>query len=94
MLDDIARLAERFNMRSQSRAWYQKTRTWYSIYQFTHCSTLQASDYDVIFEFCVDSASLATSFKKVQRHHDLNKRRTMFIRQRAAIQLIKEVTDK
>ena len=26
--------------------------------------TLQASDCDVIFDFCVDSASLATSFKK------------------------------
>ena len=26
--------------------------------------TLQTSDYDVIFDFCVDSASLATSFKK------------------------------
>ena len=37
---------------------------WYSIYQFTHCFTLQAREYDVIFDFCVDSASLATSFKK------------------------------
>ena len=27
-------------------------------------NTLQTSDYDVIFDFCVDSASLATSFKK------------------------------
>ena len=36
---------------------YQKTQTWYSIYQFTHCFTLQTSDYDVIFDFCVDSAS-------------------------------------
>ena len=26
--------------------------------------TLLTSDYDVIFDFCVDSASLATSFKK------------------------------
>ena len=26
-------------------------------------NTLQTSDYDVIFDFCVDSASLATSFK-------------------------------
>ena len=59
-LVDIARLAERFNKRSQSRAWetlYQMTRTWYSIYQFTHCFTLQTSDYDVIFDVCVDSAS-------------------------------------
>ena len=35
--------------------------------------SLQTSDYDVIFYFCVDSASLATSFKKVQRHYDLIK---------------------
>ena len=27
-------------------------------------NTLQTSDYDVMFYFCVDSASLATSFKK------------------------------
>ena len=27
-------------------------------------NTLQTSNYDVIFDFCVDSASLATSFKK------------------------------
>ena len=27
-------------------------------------NTLQTSHYDVIFDFCVDSASLATSFKK------------------------------
>ena len=26
-------------------------------------NTLQTSDYDVILDFCVDSASLATSFK-------------------------------
>ena len=26
--------------------------------------TRQTSDYDVIFDFCVDSASFATSFKK------------------------------
>ena len=53
MLVDTARLVERFNMRSQSLAWY-------SIYQFTHCFTLQAIDYDVIFDFCIDSVSLAT----------------------------------
>ena len=35
-----------------------------SSYQFIPCFTLQSSDYDVIFDFCVDSASLATSFKK------------------------------
>ena len=39
---------------------YQKTRTWYSIYQFTHCFTLQTSGNVVIFDFYVDSAS----FKK------------------------------
>ena len=27
-------------------------------------NTLQTSDYDVIFDFCVDSEPLATSFKK------------------------------
>ena len=30
----------------------------------TLLNTLQTSDYDEIFDFCVDSASLATSFKK------------------------------
>ena len=34
---------------------------------------LQTGEYDVIFDFCVASASLATSFKKVQRHHGLIK---------------------
>ena len=36
------------------------------IYQFAHCFTLLTSDYDVIFDyfFVVDSAALATSFKK------------------------------
>ena len=29
---------------------------------FYHCFTLQTSDFDVIFDFCVDLASLATSF--------------------------------
>ena len=58
----IARLAERLNMHSQNRAWktlYQKMQTWYSIYQFTHCFTLQTSGYDVIFDFCVESGSLS-----------------------------------
>ena len=27
------------------------------VYQFTHCFNLKTSDYDVIFDFCVDSAS-------------------------------------
>ena len=34
-----------------------KKRTWYSIYEFTPCFTLQTSDYDVIFDFSVDLAS-------------------------------------
>ena len=33
-------------------------------FQFTHCFSLQTIDNDVIFDFCVDSTSLATSFKK------------------------------
>ena len=33
----------------------------FTMYQFTHCFT---RDNDVMFNFCVDSASLATSFKK------------------------------
>ena len=37
--------------------------SWYSFYQFTQCFTLQTSDYNIIFDFCVDSASLAMSFK-------------------------------
>ena len=36
--------------------------------------SLQTSDYDVIFETCVDSASLASDvIQKVQRHHDIIK---------------------
>ena len=34
------------------------------IMQFTHWFTLLTSDYDVISDFCMDSASLASSFKK------------------------------
>ena len=30
-----------------------------------HCFTLQTSDNDAIFDFCVDSGSLATSSKKL-----------------------------
>ena len=41
-----------------------------SVYPFFN--TLQTSDYDVIFDFCIDSAALATSLK-MQRHHDLIK---------------------
>ena len=36
-------------------------------------NALLTSDYAVFFYVCVNSASLATSFKKVQRHHDLIK---------------------
>ena len=32
-------------------------------YQLSHCFTFQTSDYGIIFDFCIDSASLA-SFKK------------------------------
>ena len=39
---------------------------------YTLLNTLQTSDYDVIFDFCVDSASLARSLK-MQSHHDLIK---------------------
>ena len=40
---------------------------------YPQCFTLQTSDYGVIFDFCVDSALLATSLKNIQRHHDLIK---------------------
>ena len=76
----------------------QKTQTWYSIDQLTLCFSLQTSDFEIIFDFFVDYMSLATSFKKVQPHHDWIKehavRLTPFIRQRATMQLICEVTDK
>ena len=39
---------------------YQTT---YSIYHLTSLITVQTSEYDVIIDFCVDSVSLATSFK-------------------------------
>ena len=54
----------------------------------------------MIFDFCFVSASLATSIKKcnIMRCHDLiiahAVRETTFIRQRATMQLICEVTDK
>ena len=35
-----------------------------TIYQLTNLFTVQTIDYDIIIDFCVDSASLATSFKK------------------------------
>ena len=52
---------------SRSQTLYQKTRTRYFIYQLTHCFTLQTSDYDVIFDFCVDLASLGRHSKKPGR---------------------------
>ena len=54
MLVDIARLA--LVSKDANLVFYLSV--------YTHCFTLQTSDYDVIFDFCVDSASLATSFKK------------------------------
>ena len=57
---------------------YLKTQTWYSIYQFTHCFTLQTRDYDVIFDFCVDLNSVISDVvQKVQRHHDMIKAHAM-----------------
>ena len=62
-LVDIARLAERFNMGSQSRASLISKDAnlvflFISLPIVEHSST---SDYDVNFDFCVDSVSLATS---------------------------------
>ena len=68
MFVDIVRLVERFNMRSQSRALVNLISKdanlvfYLSVYPLLN--TLQTSDYDIIFDFCVDSASLATSYKK------------------------------
>ena len=53
MLVDIARLAEP-----------GKAQTWYSIYKFANCFTLNLNDYNVIDDLCVDSSSLAMLFKK------------------------------
>ena len=47
-------------------------RTWYSIYQFTHCLTLQTSDYDVIF-VCMLIQRHKRLIQKVQHHRDLIK---------------------
>ena len=60
MLVDIARLAERFNMLLKAEPGkldIKRREPFYSFYQFTHCFTLQTSDYEVISNFCVDSAS-------------------------------------
>ena len=76
---DIARLAERFNMRTSrglpSDSTYVLKAEPGKLYikicepgilfiSLPIVDTLQTSDYDLIFDFCVDSASLATSFKK------------------------------
>ena len=78
---------------SQVRALYQKTWTWYFIYQFT----LQTSDYDLIMEFNVDPRSLM-SFKKcnvtLTWYKQLQWDRQSLSGQCATMQLIWEVTDK
>ena len=62
-------------MRSQSRASVDNKDAnlvfYLSVYPLL--DTLQTSAYGVIFDFCIDSASIAMSLKKVQRHHDLIK---------------------
>ena len=58
---DIARLAERFNMRSQSKSLVNLISKdanlvfYLSVYPLL--KTLRTSDYDVISDVCVDSAS-------------------------------------
>ena len=75
MLVDIARLAKRLTFRGlpSDSACVLKAepgkldinrREPGILYQFTYCFSLQTNDYDGIFYFCVDSASLTTSFKK------------------------------
>ena len=65
---DNARLAERFIMRSQKASMVNLISKdanlvfYLSVYRLLN--TLQSSDYDEFFDFCVDSASLATSIKK------------------------------
>ena len=44
-----------------------------SIYQLTHCFTLQTRYIEVNIEIRVDSMSLTRYFIKVQRHDDLIK---------------------
>ena len=56
MLDESRGSAERINMYSQG---YQKTLTWYFIYQFI----LQTGNYDLIMDFYAISTSLV-AFKK------------------------------
>ena len=66
-LVDIARLAERFYMRSQTKLGkldIKRREPGILSISSPIDSLLKTSDYDVIFDMCVDSASLATSFKK------------------------------
>ena len=46
----------------------QKTLTWYSIYQFTHCFTLQTGDNYVIFYYLCWFSVISDFIQKVQRH--------------------------
>ena len=66
MLVDIARLAERCVLKAQPGELNRsiKRRESGILFISLTIASLQTSDYDVIFDFCVDSASLATSFKK------------------------------
>ena len=50
---------------------------------FISLFTVQTSDYDVIIDFCVDSASvIGFVIQKVQRHHDLIKAHAVRDKQR------------
>ena len=61
-LADIARLVQRFNLLSQTEpGTHDIKRREPGILLI---SLPIACDYDAIFDFCIDSASLATSFKK------------------------------
>ena len=60
MIVDMARLAERF--KAEPAKLDIKRRKPGIV--FISCYTLKTSDYDVLFDFCVDSASLATYFIK------------------------------
>ena len=67
MLVDIARLAERFNLRSQNRASKDANLVFYlSVFPLF---TLQASDYDVFFVCFLYCFSVV--IQNVERHHDV-----------------------
>ena len=65
---DIARLAERlnnaFSKPSLVNLISKDANLVFYLSVYPLLNTLQTSDYDVYFYFCVDSSSLATSFKK------------------------------